>query len=394
MNLPTSYDGLITVSQYLWDGQVRKQIHTLQFLATAWGAETGRPALVVNLVPWMVFRRWPRSILRYFPGFRPARAGRPAILNLVASDWRQASHDHRPIPTEAIARRIRQAAARLGMRSAILAVGDPAHARLFGHCGEAASVWCCTDDLQAGDPGRAASIAVDEGLAAGHADLVACVSEPLCARHRPAACRVMLLSNAVDPAQMRADAGRGGPIRGWPEPPRPRIVYLGYLNRRVDFPSLLAAVRRHSDKSFVFVGPEVPSDASDVAALAELRSLPNAFLLGRRDRDDLARVVGRSDLGLVPYRLDAFNRACSPLKVFEYAALGVPVIASPLPALLPFAEAVRLVHPADLADAIDEELALHDARRPGLEELVLENTWEARLRTLLLTLDPLHPIAR
>ena len=384
-------DGLVVVAQYPWDGRIASTINTTHFMAGAWGRATGQPVMVVNLVPWRFFLRWPRDLWWLRPGLRRKSESGPAILTFVGRDWRACSAAGRAVPAGRVGAAIRRAAVRLGMSRPVLLAADPAHARLFGACGEAATVYFRTDDLAAGDPSRAESIAADDLAAAGRADLLLTVSETLAEPDRRRGRVVHVLPNGVDPDTMRALAALPGPPPGWDDPPRPRVLYVGYLNRRVDFPALADAVRRHADKTFVLLGPVDEADAAAVEAVRGLSTLPNVRLLGQRDRAVVAWVASRCDLGLVPYRSDPFNLACSPLKVFEYASVDLPVIASPLPALAGYGDSVRLAEPAELGPAIDEELARAPERRARLKEFVAKHTWVERARELDRLLSSLPP---
>jgi glycosyltransferase involved in cell wall biosynthesis len=87
-----------------------------------------------------------------------------------------------------------------------------------------------------------------------------------------------------------------------------------------------------------------------------------------------------ADVLLIPYVLNDATRAVSPLKFFEYLATGRPVVASPLPSLLPYANAIRIAGSADewitnIAQSLQDRHALQLQRRA----LARKNTWETRL---------------
>jgi glycosyltransferase involved in cell wall biosynthesis len=315
------------------------------------------------------------------------------VLNVYGPDWRERSALGLPVPAEALARRVRRATRALSMERPVVLVGDPSHGRLLGRCGESAGVYHCTDDFAAGDPAHADSIRRDEDATVAAADVVLCVSEPLKDRLAPRTRRTLVLPNAVDVEAMRRFAAEPAPPRGWVSPPGPRVVYAGYLNRRVDVEALAHAVAANPSLSFVFVGAGRPPGGTG-DALGALAAAPNAYWLGWRDRRDLAWIVSRCDLGLVPYRLDEFNRSCSPLKVHEYAALGVPVLATPIPATAGLGDAIRVADAGSFAAAIPEELAAAPARRVLLDALVMPHSWDLRAETVAAALGVLpRPVA-
>lgn len=79
------------------------------------------------------------------------------------------------------------------------------------------------------------------------------------------------------------------------------------------------------DAEFVFAGP--PTDALPLSVILGLnrpvRELGFFSMLG------LIQIISEFDIGIVPLELNPFNEAKSWLKGLEFAAVGVPVIASP-----------------------------------------------------------------
>ncbi len=60
---------------------------------------------------------------------------------------------------------------------------------------------------------------------------------------------------------------------------------------------------------------------------------PNIHLLGTRPYAQLPAVLRAADAGLIPYARNALTESVFPMKVYEYLAAGLPVVATPLPAL-------------------------------------------------------------
>lgn len=103
----------------------------------------------------------------------------------------------------------------------------------------------------------------------------------------------------------------------------------------------VGAALRGTDAEFVFAGP--PGDAPRLAetfGLDEVRSLGTFSMLG------LIQIISEFDIGIVPLELNPFNEAKSWLKGLEFAAVGVPVVASPTSAYREMARGVRRGPPA------------------------------------------------
>lgn len=78
---------------------------------------------------------------------------------------------------------------------------------------------------------------------------------------------------------------------------------------------------------FVFVGP--PSDGPKLQALFGLER--EVITPGFQSMFGLHQLIAEMDIGIVPLDNSPFNDAKSALKGLEFAAMGVPVIASPTP---------------------------------------------------------------
>lgn len=93
--------------------------------------------------------------------------------------------------------------------------------------------------------------------------------------------------------------------------------------------------------------------------IQNLRRMKNVHFLGPRCHDRVPGVLRRMDVGLIPFVVNEFTRAINPLKVYEYLAVGLAVVASRLPELERFHGLVRLESndPAQFASGIKEMLA-------------------------------------
>lgn len=125
--------------------------------------------------------------------------------------------------------------------------------------------------------------------------------------------------------------------------PRPVIGYSGGLHRHVDYSLVAEMARARPEWSWVLAGPF----QTDVGAVDKL---PNVRLTGAIPHTRLYRSLAAFDVGLVPYVQSRFTRTVVPVKINEYLAMGMPVVATSLPPVLEFAA----VHPGVLLTAEPE----------------------------------------
>lgn len=106
--------------------------------------------------------------------------------------------------------------------------------------------------------------------------------------------------------------------------PSPRAIYIGSMAEWFDYELLMAAAKALPEVSFVLIGP-------DRMARKKLSDLPNIHILGVRPYNTIPAYLQHSDVGLIPF--DAVNHASlveaiNPIKLYEYFASGLPVVAT------------------------------------------------------------------
>jgi glycosyltransferase involved in cell wall biosynthesis len=224
------------------------------------------------------------------------------------------------------------------------------------------------------------------------ADLVI-ASSPLVAEALHGAGRqdILTLPNGAD-AQAFEDGARRPCPADLAAIPRPRLSYIGHLNRKVDFAVIAATAKARPDWQWVLVGP-VPtsgsaapdSDPKIADAYRECRTLPNIHFLGSKPHTDLPAYAAHMDVNVICYRADrGWWNAASPLKLHEYLATGLPVVSIDLPGLNVFSEVVTFVDStADWRGAL--ETALSDRSPQAAEQrrrVARANSWDRRVDLL------------
>lgn len=228
-----------------------------------------------------------------------------------------------PRADDRLARQALRAAARLGMSAPLLWVNDPAAATISRLSGWP-TLYDMTDDWLAADRPEAERrrIAAGEALLLSSAAAVVACSPELVRRKQHARPVIHLVRNAVDTAAYRREHPRPADL-----PAGRTALYLGTLHRdRLDVDLCIAtaaALRGVAD--LVLVGPDL-LDSETSARLADA----GVRVLGARPREEVIGYLQHADALLVPHVVTAFTESLDPLKLYEYQAVGNPVVSTPV----------------------------------------------------------------
>jgi glycosyltransferase involved in cell wall biosynthesis len=264
---------------------------------------------------------------------------------------------------------VRRAARRLGMRAPVLWISNPAYAPYLAHLDAAIVVFDRTD-AWAHMPSRASAATTRaERALARRADVVFAVSEALrrdAARYNE---HVYLLPNAVDPRRFaavdRACADR--------REASARIGYVGSIWRpRFDVQLVRAVAALRARYQFDFLGPTHGEHVLPFSA--------NVRFLGPREYEAVPAFLATCDAAWIPHRVDALTESMNPIKLWDYLAAGLPVVATTVAGTGDAGDLVRVAHtPEALAAALDLSLCLDTPeQRACRRAFVAEHTWDRR----------------
>jgi glycosyltransferase involved in cell wall biosynthesis len=138
--------------------------------------------------------------------------------------------------------------------------------------------------------------------------------------------------------------------------PHPRVGYAGVIKKQLDLARMIRLARGLPQHSFVLVGPILNVSGRE-AEVAELRQLPNVFLLGAKPAEALPQYIQHFDVCLMCYEVNDYTKYIYPLKINEYLASGRPVISSPIDAVKEYRDIVAIASSdTEYFDAIEKSL--------------------------------------
>ncbi len=242
-------------------------------------------------------------------------------------------------------RHLRRLASKLGLRAPVLWLNPHDAAHMAGRLGESAVIYDVTDDWSKVSQPRARrqrTIREDERLCR-RADAVIVCSEALRQSKVPLGRHVHLVPNGVDASHYAEVPSRTGSQTA--PPWRGRVLgYTGTLHGDrldVELVRRLASILGNSG-SVVLLGPDHLS-----ASERERLRLPNLFLTGAVPYARLPEYMRHFDACIVPHRVTPFTESLNPIKLWEYLAVGKPIITTPVAGFRDYPGLVYLARSAE-----------------------------------------------
>lgn len=242
------------------------------------------------------------------------------------------------------------------------------------------TVYDSHDDWRYIPGNRAAVVDAAERRIARRADVILAASKKCAERFRRLGRATVSLPNGCDPehwaqvASLDAHATIAG-LAG------PRFVYAGGIDGCIDLDAVRGLAEKFRGCSIVLAG-----NVNDRRVADELVRVPGVRLIGPLDYAELPTLFAGADALILPFRLTPWSRARDCIKLYEYLATGLPVIATALDRAVHLS-GVAVADPAGggagFAAAVAAALANDSADLSALRKSVARaNSWEARGRRL------------
>jgi glycosyltransferase involved in cell wall biosynthesis len=162
--------------------------------------------------------------------------------------------------------------------------------------------------------------------------------------------------------------------------PAPRLGVVGLHDSRLDVDALVALAGADPGWHVVLIGPVKPGQVDE----ARLRRFSNVHFLGEKPQAELPGYLKGLAAALIPYKANELTRNIFPLKLFEYLAAGLPVVAGGLPELQGFSGMIELAErPEDYPALVRQALAEDGQdKRAARVALAAKNTWDQRVERI------------
>jgi hypothetical protein len=249
-------------------------------------------------------------------------------------------------------------------------------------CGKV--VYHCVDDLGAVPMIDCAAVNAAEQKLLKQCDAVFVTNENLLGKCQPFNSNTHFFPNVVDFEHFSKSRKKGPLPADLAAIPEPRIVYMGVLSDfKVDFKLIYDVALARPDWHWVIIGTEREGQKSEW--VPRLKALPNIHFLGCKAYQDLPVYLAGCQVATLPTLCNDYTRSMFPMKFFEYIAVGLRVVTTPLP--------FTSVYLCDGIETAADTLVFQEKLQVSLNQgrlnqnqsgtLVGQNTWHERLRANL-----------
>lgn len=267
------------------------------------------------------------------------------------------------------------------IESPLLWIYNPEQSPLIGKFNEQLSIYHCIDEFTAGTTGRKQRIITQlEKELISHVDIIFANSSPTYQNKKAINCNTYRLASGVDYEQFSSLSEVNEITQEFTRISHPRIGYVGHLNERIDFQLLQFLAAQRTDWSFIFIGSTFPLPPNN-ESIKRLNSFSNCYLLGEKPYSQIPAIISALDVCLLPFVQDerAFYR--SPLKLYEYFAVGKPIVSSLLPESQEFSDVLYLADsPESFLNQIETALSEFDGSLKEQRRVIArQNSWEIKI---------------
>ena len=197
---------------------------------------------------------------------------------------------------------------------------------------------------------------------------------------------VRYVPNAVTIEDFSKKQTRGMP-KDFPKCSGKKVIgYYGAISDWFDY-QLIEKIASIFDKNaqVILIGP-CRDNFPEKEKLSELlQSHENISYLGEKAYHELCFYGSFFDVSMIPFIINDVTLSCSPVKLFEYMAIGAPIVTTDLPECRKYKSAMVAKNHDAFIDLINKALNLtkKDKYFHNMKREAKENTWDVRAEVII-----------
>ncbi len=260
----------------------------------------------------------------------------------------------------------------------ILWLIEPSDAAFMGKFNEKLICYDCLDNHPYFYKGKARRLIeeLERGILE-KANIVFAASSKLMEKCKPINPNTYLVPNGVDINHFLQGQTRSSIPPDIKYVKHPIVGYIGAIEAWVDLDLIHYVAHVHHDWSLILIGPVHTN-------INKLKEENNIYLLGVKDHSIISTYISLFDVCLIPFKINNLTNYVNPIKLYEYCAMGKPVVATNLRELKKYSSICRLSKTYDeFVSNIERSLKEDtDFDRQKRIEFASHNTWGNRVKTI------------
>lgn len=169
---------------------------------------------------------------------------------------------------------------------------------------------------------------------------------------------------------------------------KPIVGYYGALTISwFDFELISEVIKNNQDMEFVFIGlkyPDIKIKETE-ACMNNLGKYSNFTYIPPISYKEIPNYAHCWDVAIIPFKINDITLGTSPVKLFEYMAMGLPIVTTPMPEC----KLYKSVYISNNAEEFGNQLkkAIASKKDPEYQSILRkeasENTWEMRVEDMI-----------
>ena len=170
-----------------------------------------------------------------------------------------------------------------------------------------------------------------------------------------------------------------------------KIGFIGAVNDRLDYQLLFKLISQTPRYQYIFIGPfghDTNVSPKPIEKLSKkLFSFKNVYHIDVVPKSQIGLFINLFDIAIIPYDVnDNFNRLCYPMKLFEYFAVGIPVLSTPIEELKRFPNLVKIGDTPHKWQSYLDYFFSHPitlSQKNQAKKLAQDNSWKNKISRIL-----------
>ncbi len=190
--------------------------------------------------------------------------------------------------------------------------------------------------------------------------------------------KLSLITNGVDVRHFRSTTDIGKKLV---KSNKKIIGYFGAIASWFDFELIQKLAKERPDYEIILIG-SVYGKGIDIKFVKQLE---NVLFLGAIDYNILPQYAKEFDVSIIPFKINDITNSTSPIKLFEYMALGKPIVTTAMPECRMYKSVMVAETHEDFINRIDEALKIKDDIDyiKTLKREADENTWFKKAQDII-----------